>query len=46
MSENEIEMWSTLAIWFIGAWFVGSTVGWYTFVYLFKFFDDYMQNRR
>ena len=42
MSNNEIEMWATLAIWFIGSWFVGSTVGWYAFLYAFKLLDDYL----
>lgn len=44
MSENEIEMWATLFIWFIGGWFFGSTVGWWAFLKLFKIFDDYMQS--
>jgi hypothetical protein len=43
MSENEIEMWATLFIWFIGGWLFGSTVGWWIFLRLFKAFDDYMQ---
>ena len=45
MSNNEIEMWATLAIWFIGAWFVGSTVGWYAFLYGFKLLDDYLHRK-
>ena len=45
MSENEIEMLSTLTIWFIGGWFVGSTVGWYAFLYGFRLFDNYLQER-
>jgi len=44
MSDNEIEMWATLAIWFIGAWFVGSTVGWWVFYRAFKFLDDFLHS--
>jgi len=46
MSENELEMWATLAIWFIGAWFVGSTVGWWAFLRLFGIVDNYLQDRQ
>jgi hypothetical protein len=43
MSNNEIEMWATLFIWFAGSWLFGATVGWWAFLRLFKIFDDYMQ---
>lgn len=43
--DSQIEMWATLAIWFIGAWLVGSTLGWYLFLRLFKIVDDYLQER-
>ena len=43
--DSQIEMWATLAIWFIGAWFAGSTLGWYLFLRLFKIVDDYLQER-
>jgi|688.fasta_scaffold189729_3 hypothetical protein len=45
MSEAEVEMWATLAIWFIGAWFVGSTVGWWIFLQTFRLVDNYLQDR-
>lgn len=44
MSDSEIEMWATLAIWFIGGWFIGSTLGWYLFLRLFKILDDYLHS--
>lgn len=45
MGDNEIEMWATLAIWFIGSWFVGYTVGWYAFLYGFKLLDNYLHRK-
>lgn len=45
MSESEIEMWSTLAIWFIGIIFFGYTIGWCLFLYVFNFLDNFLQER-
>jgi hypothetical protein len=45
MSDIEIETLSTLFMVFICSWLVGSTVGWWIFLQLFKKFDNYMQDR-
>lgn len=43
MGDEEIEMWSTLILWFVGGWFVGSTVCWWIVLKLFEILDDYLQ---
>lgn len=45
MTDTEIETFSTLFILFIGTVVIGGTVGWWMFLRLFKFFDNYMQDR-
>lgn len=45
MTDTEIETLSTLLILFIGAVVVGSTVGWWVFINVFRMIDNYLQNR-
>jgi hypothetical protein len=45
MTDTEIETLSTLFILLLSTLVIGGTLGWWLFLRLFKWFDDYMQDR-